>query len=253
MKGEHTMDYLGITKEYYAQWLGVAPGELDKQGMHFVHSPQRNVRQKGYGEQYDVFMWIAQNRIIVSYGDKAAGKIGQLKNGINSSMQTEDAARILQSVWGIVPSRLTKFVYDSLPKIETKAYKMTAGDVELYKAFFMAYSPNATDISWLDEYYNDIVSTGFCYGEMIFGKLVCMNDLPGMPYMENVVREIGINTLPDYRQKGLARRVCTSCIHAMVQSNICPQWSTQNTNEASARLAHSIGFKKMADVMTITL
>ena len=247
------MDCMNITREYYARWLGVAPEELSRQGVHFQYSTERNVTQKGYGQPYDVFLWITENRIIISYGDRAADKIHQLKDKLHFAMGTEEVSKIVQEVWGIVPRGNIKFVYGSPPEIWTKSHKMTADDFALYKAFFLAYNPDCSDVSWLDEYYMDMLNIGFCYGEIISGRLVCMNDLPGMPYMENEVREIGINTLPEYRGQGLARRVCISCIHGMLQKNICPQWATASANEASFRLAYSIGFRKLADILTVTL
>ena len=247
------MDYAKITRKYYAHWLGTEAEEIFKQGVDFIYSDQRNLVQKGYAQPYDIYIWMAENRIIVSYGDKAASKIQPLKDRINSSMAPEDVVHHVQSIWGIVPHKHIKFSYDSLPALETKSHKMTADDFMLYQAFFKECNPNIRDVDWLEEYYFEMLKFGFCYGEIISNKLVCMNDLPDMPYMENEVREIGINTLPEYRGKGLAKRVCISCIHDMVRLNICPQWSTVYANEASLRLALSVGFEKRADVLTVSL
>jgi predicted GNAT family acetyltransferase len=74
-----------------------------------------------------------------------------------------------------------------------------------------------------------------------------------MPYMQEFVQEIGIHTLEEYRGKGYARAVCISLIHELLSKNICPLWSTGKDNIASDRLARSIGFEKLADVLSLTI
>ena len=98
-----------------------------------------------------------------------------------------------------------------------------------------------------------MVARGLCFGEMADGKLVCANDLPTMPCLPGQVQEIGINTHPEYRQQGLARRVCLTCAHAMVARNICPQWAAAADNVASEHLAYSLGFGKLAEIVTLSL
>ena len=247
------MDYLGITRAYYAQWLGIAPEGMERASAEFLHALRRNEVQKGYGWPDDLYIWVAGNRVIASYGDKAEGEICRLEQAICPGMAAEEIALAVQSVWRIAARRSVKFVYDSLPEIEGHSRKMVAEDYPLYEAFFTTCNPGCTDIGWLREYFDEMIASGLCFGEIVDGKLACMNDLPAMPFMEERVREIGINTLPAHRGKGLARRVCLSAIREMIEKGICPQWSAANTNEASARLAHSLGFRKMADVLTITL
>ena len=247
------MDYEEITNNYYAKWLGVTPADFDKNGVRFVYSPQRDTVQKGYSQPFDIFAWIADKNIIVSYGSKTADKIPLLKNLLSPAMSAEDISLILQTHLGGAPRKYIKFGFAKLPEVGVKSYKMTAADFPLYEAFFAACNPNCRDTSWLHEYYTDMTTRGLCYGEIISGKLVSMNDLPDMPYMESKVQELGINTLPEYQGQGLARRVCATCIHDMIHRGVCPQWSTGSHNEASRRLALSVGFFKIANVLTITL
>jgi predicted GNAT family acetyltransferase len=83
--------------------------------------------------------------------------------------------------------------------------------------------------------------------------VVAATDAPFMPYMENEVQEIGINTLNEYRGKGYAKAVCIAAINSLLKQNICPLWSTMAGNIASERLAYSIGFKKYAEILTVSI
>jgi predicted GNAT family acetyltransferase len=73
-----------------------------------------------------------------------------------------------------------------------------------------------------------------------------------MPYMEDKVHEIGINTLPEYRGKGYAKAATFACIKACIEKGKCPIWSCGINNVASEKLAYSVGFRKLADVLTIS-
>lgn len=69
-----------------------------------------------------------------------------------------------------------------------------------------------------------------------------------MPYLPDFIQEIGINTLPDYRGPRYTQLAATACLQSILSSKKCPIWSC----EPSRRLTSSIGFKKLADVLTIS-
>lgn len=74
-----------------------------------------------------------------------------------------------------------------------------------------------------------------------------------MPYMNDKIAEIGVNTLPDFYGKGYATECCKKCISNILENDLCPIWSTSSDNLASQALAEKIGFEKVADVITLTL
>jgi predicted GNAT family acetyltransferase len=98
-----------------------------------------------------------------------------------------------------------------------------------------------------------MASKNYCHGIIPDNRLVSATDAPDMPYMRESVQEIGITTLKEYRGKGYARAACISLINELLPRNICPLWSTGENNTASDALAKSIGFEKLADVLTINI
>ena len=98
-----------------------------------------------------------------------------------------------------------------------------------------------------------MVQYGLCVGIFENSKLVSCSDAPGMPYMQETVQEIGVNTLPEYRGRGYASEVCIKCVKSIIKLGKCPIWSTDIDNAASQKLADKVGFVKFAETLAMTL
>ena len=122
-----------------------------------------------------------------------------------------------------------------------------------YHDFFIKNNPECKNTEWLIEYFNEMVSKHLCCGIFVDGILVSCSDAPSIPYMQNDVEEIGINTLNEYKGKGYATDVCITCANEIVKNGKCPLWSTTINNIASQKLAEKVGFRKLADVISISL
>ena len=87
----------------------------------------------------------------------------------------------------------------------------------------------------------------------MLGLLFVPSATTAMPYMENEVQEIGINTISDFRGKCCAVQSAIVCAENIIKSGKCPQWSCSADNTASSRLAEKVGFTKLSDVLTLTI
>ena len=251
------MDYDKITTEYYAQWLGVSPGQMAGQGVAFVFSEERDKRQAGYSKQFDLFAWMRGGLTIISYGSGMTGVIHRIKEKVSSQMTVSSFVSLLREEYGTEPRRGIKFVYAAQDRAGRQhaagVRKLERTDFPLFYAFFTANNPGAKDTGWLKGYYEDIIGLGFVYGMVLDGKLISVTDLPSMPYMAGQVQEIGINTLKEYRGKGYAKAVCEACIGDLVNNGVCPMWSTGIDNAASEYLAYSLGFQMLAETVIVSL
>lgn len=54
--------------------------------------------------------------------------------------------------------------------------------------------------------------------------------------------EVGIETVPRFRRRGLARAAAAAMIRAVVDAGLSPVWSCRGENVGSLRLAQSLGF-----------
>lgn len=247
------MDYKKITLKYYSQWLGIEVPFMERYGVFFIKSIERDKKQIGYPDVYDLYAFIQKDNIIISYETKADNFISVLQKQVDTSLSVNNMSILLTEIFKKSLHHNIKYVFShSLANI-LSTVKLTKNDYRLYLDFFKAVHPSCSNIDWLQEYFDEICEKEFCHAVMSDDKCVSVTDAPSMPYMNNTVQEIGINTLPGYMGKGYAKAACISCIESMLSKNICPQWSTTIDNVASQKLALSVGFDKLADVLTITL
>lgn len=250
------MDFTKITNEYYSKWLGVTPETMYKNGVLFIESPEREKLQAGYPCAFDVYTYITSNQIIAYYSKRVSVKIDELKNKVIAGMTTKEVTNIIKTVFRTEVKSNIKFCYEN-SRNKTNSTKavvnLKMSDYPKYLQFFMTENPNSNSVGWLEEYYNGICNRGFAFGVFEDGRLVSASDAPCMPYMEDQIQEIGINTLSEYRRKGYAEVVTLECIKSIIESGRCPLWSCNINNIYSERLAYNVGFKKLADVLTISI
>lgn len=247
------MDCFNITRHYYSAWLGIDLSLIKENEIRFIYSSERNKTQAGYGTPFDLMIYKEEYKTVISYGDKAQKNIAQLKSQIHSNSSINEICLSLKNVYKAYSSHNIKFVFDKLPQFETSAVTLTERGFPLYLDFFKTIHPNIRNYEWLKEYYLDHIEKRFFCASFHDGRIVSCTDAPGMPFMENEAQEIGINTIPQYRGQGFAKNACLLATQNIIKSGECPQWSTAENNMASQKLAYSIGFKKLADFITVTL
>ncbi len=248
------MNYLNKTLEYYSEWLGkenILFNAFDK--VQYVYSSSRNEPQYGYGQAFDLYIFIKDDKIIVSYGDKAKGKIAEVKKYLNINMSANDVRLLISEIYGKGSAYNIKYVFDNERIVDKRAVTLNKEHYSKYEDFFKKCNPDCNSIDWLEEYFNEMAVENLCVGVFDGEVLASCTDAPSMPYMEQEVQEIGINTLPEYRGKGYATSACRKCVCEILKNKKVPQWSTSVDNIASQKLANRCGFIKLADVITLTL
>lgn len=159
------MDYKRITKEYYSSWLGF---DMDTvvSGMEYVYSKERNLVQPGHGCRYDLWIWIDDNRWIISYGDKVKEDMivsQKLFSGIKAS---DDLIRIVKEKFDCRISHGIKYIYCAGKTGSDIAKVLEEKDYTLYKSFFQKCNPKCKDIGWLKDYFMEMVQSEMCCGSI---------------------------------------------------------------------------------------
>ena len=247
------MDFYSTTLKYYSHWLGIDIAYVKDNEIATTYSEERNKIQPGYTRQYDLLLWYQDTKIIISYGKNANDHIKELARTLKFGLDIDNIKDSLFTSFGKKPNHNIKYVFSNLPVIQNSAKVLTLNDYQAYLAFFKTNNPNCKDLSWLHDYFARMTESGTCCGVFIDNILVSCTDSPGMPYMQDKVQEIGINTLPEFRGKGYASLASIKSASQIINDGKCPQWSTSTNNFPSQKLAYRVGFNKLAETLAITL
>lgn len=241
------------TLAYYSLWIGQENILLqNKKGIEFLYSEERNKTQQGYGVPFDIYIFKSPERTVISYGSNAKQYISTFADNLDENMTIDEIGNIAERIFHVKPVRNIKYVYSRQINLNTSAVTFTASDFHKYKEFFEKCH-HVTAGDWLYDYFIGMAEKRLCCGFYLDNTLVSCTDAPDMPYMNDKIAEIGVNTLPDFYGKGFATECCKKCISNILENDLCPIWSTSSDNLASQALAEKIGFEKVADVITLTL
>lgn len=241
------------TLAYYSLWIGQENILLqNKKGIEFLYSEERNKTQQGYGVPFDIYIFKSPERTVISYGSNAKQYISTFADNLDENMTIDEIGNIAERIFHVKPVRNIKYVYSRQINLNTSAVTLTASDFHKYKEFFEKCH-HVTAGDWLYDYFIGMAEKRLCCGFYLDNTLVSCTDAPDVPYMNDTVVEIGVNTLPDFYGKGFATECCKKCISNILKNNLCPIWSASSDNIASQALAEKIGFEKVADVITLTL
>lgn len=253
------MDNLMITQCYYATWLDVTPDRLDAPGILTIPSPKREVRQAGYARRFDLYAYVTDDTIIISYHRRLAHHLDAITKAFQSRQNPDDIVPRLTDLLALKPSagvhHAVKFVFTKLPPdLDTSgARKLSQVDYADFLAFHTAQYPNGDQDTWLADYFSHRIDRGDLYGVYADGRLVSAADVPDVPYMADRVAEPGIATLAGYRRRGYAKAAVGALLRHLLSDGRVPLWSCAAHNVASRRLAESLGFIKLADLIAVTL
>ncbi len=248
------MNFQHSTLQYYSRWLGSENILLDKTpGISFIRSEERDKIQAGHSNPFAIYAWMEKDRLIVSYGEKAAPNISLLQNTIADCFSVDAVSQAISEIYGREPSHHIKFVFHEAAMQNGMARPLVTADYKAYLAFFKQANPGCSDTGWVRDYFEEMVASHLCCGVFVGDCLVSCTDAPLMPYMKEEVQEIGINTLSAFMRKGYAAQAAMVCAGQIVQNGKCPQWSCATDNIASSRLAEKAGFARLSDVLTLTL
>ena len=247
------LDYRAITKKYYAEWLDCDERDF-LSGVRYVCSPKRDVVQTFYSSAWALCLFKTDTAAIISYSSKIQKQIKQMEMDFSGVKSFDlNLGDYLDKLFGVKTKRNIKFVFDrQIASSNEDVVSLSKADYDLFLNFRVSLGNNLWDEE-TREYFEAISALGYCMARMADGKPVSMTDTPTMPYMSDMVQEVGIDTLPDYRNRGYAKEVVSACISKIISDNKCPQWSCDADNRASERLAYRVGFKRFCDVYSIVL
>ena len=246
--------YADATKQYYAEWTDTDPSVFDEQTVITVCSPKRDTRQYGYSRSFQLYCVITDSTVVISYSRRLEESISRVAEVLKHSKDSLQVIEILQSILLDKIGHNYKYYFTALPNnIDTsEAVQLGREDLQHYKSFFESQYPGVS-FEGMQDYFYSVACRGYSYGVFRENRLVCATDAPGIPYMRDIIVEPGINTLKEYRRCGYAKITTGALIKYLLETGKVPIWSCAAANEASDRLARSLGFVKFADVFSLSM
>lgn len=242
-----------LVGRYYSYFLGAEDnlfGHFTPQPV-LLYTPVRNTPLQGYGQRFDVLAIATETTTAISFGDAAVEKTSQLE----TLLQTNNVSlyeAIYQS-FNTKPIHSIKYYFNGEASEKSSARLLTSLDYHAFETFFRLNNPNAKDITWLRDYFEEMISEKTCCGVFIDCQLVSCTDSPAVPFMPDIIKEIGINTLKEYRNLGFAKDACSCAIREITKQGKIPIWSTDVSNIPSQKLAESLGFEKWGELYSVAL
>jgi len=240
-------DYQAITRKYYAAWLGSNDSDFGG-GVRYICSPERDIPQSGYPRPFPLCICKTDRAVIVSYASACRLQADRMKESF-LTVQDFDPFPLerLEALFNGRIRRHVCFVFDrEIPVPRTDVITLSELDYQIFLDFTLARGIPERD--GLRGYFKKIAAAGYCIAKMVDGKAVSLSETAAMPYLADMVQEVGINTLPEYRRRGYAREVASACILKILADRKCPQWMANIINFASHKLAFSLGFKYFGDL-----
>ena len=246
------MDHGKATDRYYARWLGAEESVFQSiEPVQFFYSEERNRIQRGHGAPFALYCLVKEGKCYLSFGDEMREFLPSFRDLLHAGMDADTVRTVLERSTGRKASRMIKYVFVKEKANPEGARCLFPSEYPVYAAFFEACWPGEKADLWLREYFDDSEWEKTCCGVFSDGRLVCATDSPAVPYLEDEIREIGINTLPGFRRRGYGTRAAACAVREILAGGKTPIWSTGEGNEASQKLAGKVGFAKYADCLVI--
>lgn len=240
------------TKEYYAAWLDLGVGVMDRRGVVLAETEKRKTCPRGYPRNLELFAVATAEDLLISFSHDLDGDV-HIHDNFEAVADVKAGISLLNDLFKErLCQRRTYYFVESPGNIDTgDVVRLTREAYPDYLSFFVRQNPNASPEGWLEDYFVGLVDDRRCYGIYRDHALVCATGAPDMPFMSGAVTELGVDTLAEFRGKGYARAVCTRYIDDALSRGEAPLWTCWHGNKASANLAEQLGFRWFAELYTV--
>lgn len=126
--------------------------------------------------------------------------------------------------------------------------KLRDSDIELYVKTKLDLYPECDRNSLVRDIQRNI-KDGIAFGVFQEGRLVSVSEAPAIGNMQDLIEELGVDTLPEFRRRGYGKAVISLMTKAILDVGRIPIYECSFKNEASIRLAKAVGYEKYADII----
>ena len=136
-----------VTKVYYECWMGEQGCLCADDDLSFIYSEERNTKQIGYSKCLDLYVWIQNDKKIISYGDSAKPKINDVSKIMSSMQNIPDIIAGLSNLYERTVEHQIKYKFDAINNINSNnAVTLAANNYQDYENFFRACHTNLKNL-----------------------------------------------------------------------------------------------------------
>lgn len=126
--------------------------------------------------------------------------------------------------------------------------RLQDSDVELFVKMKLDLYPECDPDDLATEIQRNI-KDGITFGVFQEGKLVSVSEASAIGHMQDLIEEVGVETLPEYQGRGYGKTVISAMTKAILDIGRIPIYRCSSKNEGSIRLAKAIKYEKYADII----
>ena len=155
----------------------------------------------------------------------------------------------------IQPHKLPKLFYSfpgqkapalAAPELENVKYALIDANF-LEQASYQNVKYVKSEVEWMWSSPEKFKAHGFGYAALFEESIVCWCTAE---YVSEKKCGIGIETMRDYQNKGLATATATHFVDYCLSHNITPHWECDGRNMGSIRVAEKVGFELIQETMS---
>jgi len=244
-----------ILDQYFSVYLDYSVSKVECGQIILVSSKRRLRREIGWSHAVAVWVHIKGERAIISVRpDLFKSFKKMLREGLTlSQIYTLKWRKLIGS---LTPSKETgALVYVLYCKPENlrlfhtpECRKLQGSDAVHYVRMKLDLYPGC-DPKLLTKNIRRNIRDGIAFGVFQEGKLVSVSEAPPIGHMQDMIEEVGVDTLLKYRRRGYGKAVISATTKAIFDIGRIPIYRCSSKNVASIRLAKTVGYEKYADII----
>ena len=242
-----------VLERYFGLYLGTEISRLKVGEIRLCQSERRIEPEVGWGYTVPIWLFLVNDGAIVSVSPNLERKVEPIIGSLRRVSDLLDEA-VQKTIVGACATELRvlhQIIYavtDGSIQLHTASgcRRMEQSDIPAYIALKQFMWPELdAECETLDMTRN--VEDRIAYAVFEDGQVVSAASAPKIGHMQAEIEEIGIDTHPDYRNRGYAKAVLSRMTQAVRNRGGIPVCRPSVRNKASLSVIRAVGYQKFAD------
>ncbi len=248
-------EIVDIVDQYFSEYLDYSISQVEMGQIIPVSSNRRLRAEIGWGYAVAIWIHIFKERAVISARPDLFESLKKiLEEGISpAELYTLEWRKKIGSLIGSEEiGGVSHVLYCSPDHCRLfqipECHRLRDSDVELFVKMKLDLYPEC-DPNCLAKDIQRNIKDGLAFRVFQKGKLVSVSEAPAIGHMQDLIEEVGVDTLPEYQGRGYGKAVISAMTEEILNIGRIPIYRCSSKNEASIRLTKAIGYEKYADII----